>query len=213
MRIKSFSKTLSDYISLPKNKRNTVSKPLVVCATPLALVAIGAEPLLMTMNANDVDKCLASSSANKNKNSHELTFKELKQLPELLADPTFVFANTKNPNYLTIVSDKLDSLGRPFVIAVEMNFKQDWKNTVHRIATMYARNHALENHIAANGVEVQGYIPRMIAEGNLIAINIEKATNLLRPAGLQLPEGKIFVTYDNIIAHPENSVNTQNQAN
>lgn len=63
-------------------KRNS---PIFICETPNSLLAIGANPLPVVINPNDIDKCLAERTANKNKNSHSLSIRELSALPELLA--------------------------------------------------------------------------------------------------------------------------------
>jgi hypothetical protein len=202
----SFSKTLGDYISLPKSKRDKVSKPLDVGVTPLSLIAVGAKPLPVVINPNDVDKCLAGRTANKNKNSHELTFKELKALPELIANPVMIFKDPRNENYIGIISDTFDKNGNPLLIAIELNFEQE-RHMVNRVASVHGRPHAFENFVARNGNEVQGFIPRNIAEGNLLAVNIEKATNFFQSTGLHLPERKdSFVTFDNTITHSLDSV-------
>ena len=205
-----FPQNLGEYLSNPKNRSN----PIDVCETPNALIAIGAKPLPVVINPNDIDKCLSQRTANKNKNSHDLTVDELVSLPELLANPVFIFQeqDPSKPNYITIVTDKFDKDGNPLVIGVELNLQKDW-GTVNRVSTMHGRDRAFESFIANNGNEVQGYIPRNIAEGNLLAINIEKAPNFLRPAGLQLPEGSEVMSFDNSIPHNFSSVKSFDKNN
>ncbi|MCL2076835.1 MAG: AAA family ATPase [Oscillospiraceae bacterium] len=196
----SFSDNLNAYILNPQNRHS----PIDVCETPNALLTIGAKPLPVVMNPNDIDKCLAGQTANKNKNSHDLTTKELGTLPELLENPAMVLKDPKTNN-ITVVTDMFDKIGNPFVIGVELNRAQD-EYFVNRVATMHGRERAFESFIAKNGKKVQGFVPRMITEGNLLAINIEKAPNFLRPTGLQLPEGEEFVSFDNSIAYSLKSV-------
>jgi len=50
------------------------------------------------------------------------------------------------------------------------------------------------------GNSVEGYVPRNIKNGSLIAINSKKAVDFFHSTGLQLPEGKGITTLnDNII--------------
>ena len=188
-----FKDNLDKYLS-DTNKRN---RPIDVCTTPKSLLAIGAKNLPVVMNPNDIDKCLASREANKNKNSHNLSVDELTKLPELIADPMMIFKGQKE-GYITVVTDVLDQNGNPFVVGVELDI-QEKNHRVNRIASMHGRERASKNFIASNGKEVKGFIPRNIEEGNIISLNKEKATNFLRSTGLQLPEGKEFATSENII--------------
>jgi hypothetical protein len=194
-----FSKNVTDYLANPKRDR---SKPLEVGNTPNALLAIGAKQLPVVMNLNDVDKCLANKTANKNKNSHELTVAELNALPKLLANPVMMFKDPKKANYIVVVTDRLCKNGNPLIAVVELNAAGNRK-TVHRVVTMYGKEAATEY-----------FIPRNIADGSLIAFNKEKAPNFLLPAGLRLPEGeKKFMSFDNSIPHTLNSVKEVDQNN
>ncbi|MCL2053193.1 MAG: hypothetical protein FWG90_01965 [Oscillospiraceae bacterium] len=206
-----FERKLNEYISIENpHKRN---KPIDVCDTPNALLAIGAKPLPIIINPNDVDKCLGSKTANKNKNSHDLTFDELSALPNLLANPVMIFKDPKNDNYVTVITDAFDKNGRPFVVGIELN-TQEKNHDVNRIATMHGRDRAFESFIAKNGNKVQGYISRNILEGNLLAVNIKKAPNYYQSTGLQLPEKySVFVSFDNSITHSMSSVKPLSEIN
>jgi len=196
----SFIENLNAYIANPKNRH----KPISVGETPNSLLAIGAKQLPMVMNPSDADKCLGTREATRHRNSHNLSVEELGSLPGLLANPVMMFKDPKT-SYITVVTDRFDKDGNPFVIGVELNLSKDW-GAVNRIASIYGRERAIENFIAKNGKEVKGFIPRMIEEGNLLAVNIEKALNFLRPAGQQLPEGSEVMSFDNSIAHSLRSV-------
>ena len=196
----SFIENLDNYLANPKNR----NKPLDVCDTPNALLAIGAKQLPVVMNPTDVDKCLEGRTANKNKNSHDLSIGELMELPQLLQNPVVILKGDKE-NYITVVTDKSDKDGNLFVVGVELNSQNQWHD-VNRIATMHGRERMYESFIAKNGNKVSGYVPRSIAEGKLLAINIEKAPEFLRSTGLQLPESSKFVSYDNSITQSMNSV-------
>jgi DNA-binding cell septation regulator SpoVG len=196
-----FAKNLNDYLSNP-GRRNS---PIAVCDTPEALLAAGARQLPMVINPNDIDKCLGRRGAKRNKNTHGLTEEELSALPELLAEPAFIFADRERPSYIAVVSDRTDGEGRPFVIAVELEASVH-NHAVNRITTMHGRERAFEPFIARNGKEVQGYVPRMIAERHLLAMDKAKATKLLRSTGLHLPEGEGFVTLNNTLPHSQTLV-------
>ena len=195
----SFTENLNAYISNPKNRH----KPISVGDTPNALLAIGAKQLPVVINIREVKKCIDVMESSKNQNSHEFTKEEFSALPELLANPVMIF--TKDENNKTIITDKLDKHGKIVVIGVELNRAQD-EYTVNRITTMHGRDNMTDKFIAKNGEEVEGFIPRNIADGNLLAININKAPEFLRPARLQLPEGGKFVSFDNSITHSLKSV-------
>lgn len=197
-----FSERLNEYLS-DTSKRNS---PIIVCDTPNALLAIGAKPLPIVINPNDIDKCLAERTANKNKNSHSLTIGELGALPKLLAEPVLIFKEPKT-GYITIVTDRNDKEGRPLIIGVELECLQ-YKKKINRIASMYGRDRAIESFVAKNGKEVQGYIPRMIEMGQLLAINKEKAQIFFKSTGLQLPEGKEYLNLALTLTQPTVSVNS-----
>jgi len=203
-----FANNLQNYLSDPDNKKLR-NNPISVCDTPNVLLAIGAKQLPVVMNPNDIDKCLASQTANKNKNTHNLTIDELNSLPELLANPVMIFKDQKT-GYITVVSDTTDKNGNPFVIGIELNSRVH-NHIVNRVATMHGRERAFENFTARNGAEIQGFIPRNIAFGNLLAINKEKAPHFFRSTGLHLPEGKEIVTFDNTITHTLENVNTSKE--
>ena len=97
-----FKENLDGYLASPQNR----NKPLQVGDTPNALLAIGAKQLPVVINPNDVDKCLAVRTANKNKNSHNLSVGEFMELPELLENPVMIFKDPKNPDYIAVVTDK-----------------------------------------------------------------------------------------------------------
>ena len=204
----SFKENLNAYIANPHKNR---SKTLDVCATPNALLVVGAKQLPVVMNKGKVKTCLAEQAKKKNENPHALTIDEMLLLPDLIANPMLIFKETYLDNNgvekekHTIVTDMYDNRGKPIVIGLELNSKQD-EYVVNRVTTMHGRDRMTGKFIAKNGKEVEGYIPRNIAEGNLIAMNIEKAPEFFRPNRLQLPEGENFVSFDNSITHSLRSV-------
>lgn len=184
-----FKNRLNEYLS-DTGKR---SNPIIVCGTPSSLLLVGAKPLTVVINPNDIDKCLAARNSNKNKNSHNLTVEELGALPELLASPVMIFREPRT-SYITIITDRFDCAGNPFVIGIELDTKQQ-RHNVNRITTMHCRERAFKSFTAKNGNVVQGFIPRMIEEGNLLAINKTKAPNFFQSTGLQLPERKELLSF------------------
>jgi hypothetical protein len=205
-----FSVNLNAYLSVKNNSGR--NRPVPVCGTPNALIAlnnigISVPSFPITIKPNDIDKCLESQTANKNKNSHNLTFEELASLPNLLENPVMIF-NTDKSGYIAVVTDKFDNKGNPFVVAVELNQKSGF-GAFHRVASMHGREHMFEPFIARNGNTVEGYITRNINDGNLLALNTEKAHEFFLSTGLQLPETEEqVVCFDNSIKQNLSSVNT-----
>lgn len=200
---KSFAENLDSYLSNPRKRSN----PLDVCETPNVLLAIGAEQLPVIMNPNDIDKCLSCRTSNRNKNSHDLTIEEMNSLPELLANPVMILQDPKNPNYKTVVTDTFDKDGQPFVIGIELAATMQ-RNTVNRVSTIYGRENAFEPFIAkSTGKEVKGFIPRNIDEGNLLAVNINKAPTFFPVTqAIIAVGGENIVSFDNSIPHSMASV-------
>lgn len=79
------------------------------------------------------------------------------------------------------------------MIAVALGNKTD-QHTVNRISSIYGKD------------RIFNYIHNQIKFSNLIAINKTKADTMLRPRGLQLPNGETYISYDDTIAYTLNNV-------
>jgi len=56
----------------------------------------------------------------------------------------------RGTGYYTIISDKVDKAGNPYIVGVELGLHKDWKH-VNRITSLYGRENAFESFIAKNG--------------------------------------------------------------
>jgi hypothetical protein len=78
--------------------------------------------------------------------------------------PALIFADSNKPNYIAVASDRTDGEGRPSAIVVELDCKQDWRNSVNRVTTMYGRRRVIEPFVARNGEEDLSYSPVLCYE-------------------------------------------------
>lgn len=185
---KAFSESFDKYLS---NKEKTTA-PLVVSSTPNALAISGANPNLnIVITPRTIAKCMAE--ADERYHGHGLSEEIIKQLPMQLRNPTMIFKGNKD-NSLVAITELKDKEEREIMIAVSLSETKGF-GEVNRIASVYGRNN------------MNNYLQKQMEQGNLVAINKEKAERMLHSAGLQLPLENTFFSFDNSIAYSDKNVN------
>ena len=187
---KAFAESLENYLA---NTEKT-TKPLKVGTTPYSLVVSGANPdLNVVINPRTIAKCMAE--ADEQYHGHGLSADIIKQLPEQLRNPAMIFKGNKD-NTLVAITELKDKENREIMIAINLN-EVSGRQEVNRISSAYGRNN------------MTNFLKAQMEQGNLIAVNKEKANEMLQSAGLQLPLEETFISFDNSIAYSDENVNTQ----
>ena len=138
-----------------------------VVQTPEVLKAIGVKDLPITITPRVINKAKNTK--------HNISYIELADLPSQLREPLMVFKSQSRDDSIVVFTEHNDINGLPVIIAVHLN-KQEARYNVNRIASVYG----LANF--------DSKIEKWISKGDLLYIDEEKSSKLLRSRGLQLPK-------------------------
>ena len=111
----------------------------------------------------------------------------MEQIPQELRNPVMIFKGSQE-NSLVAITELKDNQNRGVMIAVSL-CEKDGFSEVNRISSVYGRNN------------MTNYLNVQMKQGNLIAVNKEKADRMLHSAGLQSPLENTFISFDNSIAY------------
>lgn len=174
------------------------SKPLVVGKTPNALVICGAnDDLELTIKKSTIDKCLrpeirGSDGKMKGKTGHGLTEELLLQALNGMKTPTMILKGSRE-NSLVVVTDLKDHQDRTVIVAVELNKAEGFRE-VNNITSTYGRNSFIE------------FLKQKAERGEIIAINKDKANEMLHSIGKQYPKENTFISFNDSIAYSMQNV-------
>ena len=189
-----FSKSLDKYLASP----DTEIAPITIGATPISLAISGANPdLNVVINPSTVRKCMSESDAYFH--GHGLSAEIIKQLPSELRNPALIFKGSKE-NSLVAITELKDKENRGIMVAVSLSEKQGFRE-VNRISSAYGRNN------------MSNYLKAQMEQGNLIAVNQEKAERMLHSLGLQLPQENTFLSFNDSIAYSTQNVKFPTEKN
>lgn len=179
----------SDYLEqIDKYYSGTIdrNRPVTIGMTTNALAVSGAnENLKLTINIKTLNKC--TSSPDKISHGHLLDRGIIEQLPLQLENPVMIFKNTDKDSLIAI-TDLQDSSSHGVIIAVALDEILE-RHTVNRISSIYGKD------------RIYNYVAAQIQQGNLIAVNNEKADIMFQSRGLQLPKEETYISYDDTIAY------------
>lgn len=168
------------------NNRGEVTEPIPIGKTPNALVISGADGKLnVIINPSTIKKCMSDSAARYH--GHGLTADIMKRLPDELRNPVMIFKGA-HQNSLVAVTALKDKKKDVIIVAVDLNVRSVWCD-VNRVTSAYGKKN------------VCNYIKKQFETGNLVAVNVEKANEMLHSLGLQLPQENTFISFDNSIAY------------
>lgn len=174
------------------------SKPLTVGKTPLALAICGANgDLDLTIKKSVVDKCLRPEVRDENgrlkgKNGHGLTEEQLLQALNGVKSPAMIIEGSRNGS-LIAVTDLKDQQDREIIVAIELN-KVSGFQEVNQVSSAYGRENFSD------------FLDRQMEQGKIIAVNEEKANDLLHSIGKKYPKENTFISFDNSIAYTKGNV-------
>ncbi|MCX4257724.1 MAG: diguanylate cyclase [Oscillospiraceae bacterium] len=179
--------------SLINGDRKLASKPLVIGKTPYSLAICGANSnLLLTINKKVINKALRPEVRDENgklvgKTGHGLSEDNIIQALNEIKNPAMIFKGSHD-NSLLVITNIKDINNRNIVVAVELNKKEGFE-TVNQILSPYGRDNLSE------------YIEKNIDNGNLIAINKEKANEMLHSIEKWYLKENTLISFNNSIAY------------
>lgn len=174
------------------------SSPLVVGKTPYALEICGADGNInLTIKKSVIDKCLRPELRDDNgrfigKTGHGLTEQQLVESLNNIKKPVMIFEGSRE-NTLVAVTDLKDYTNREIVVAIELNQREAFQE-VNKVTSAYGRN------------DFRAYFDRQLENGKLLAINTDKADDLLHSIGKRYPKENTFISFDNSIAYTMENV-------
>ena len=185
----SFANELDSFLGSDKK-----SDFLHIGDTSNALALSGAnQDLQVVIAPRTIVKCM--SEADEHYHGHGLDADIMKQLPAELRNPVMILKGNKE-NSLVAITQLQDKENRPIMVAVSLSEKKGF-HEVNRIASAYGRNN------------MGNYLDKQLNQGNLIAANQERAEELLNTMGLQLPDEKTFISFDDSIAYTMQGVRNE----
>lgn len=174
------------------------SKPLSVGKTPNALIICGADgDLELTIKKSVIDKCLRpeirdSDGRMKGKTGHGLTEELLLQALNGMKTPAMILKGSRE-NSLVAVTNVKDRQGRTVIVSVELNKAEGFRE-VNNITSTYGRNSFTD------------FLKQKAERGEIIAINKDKANEMLRSIGKQYPKENTFISFNDSIAYSMQNV-------
>lgn len=169
--------------------KRTQSQPLTIGTTTYALALCEADSTLpLTIQKRVIDKAMRPEIRDENgrligKTGHGLTKEQLLSSLFELKSPSMILEGNRDNSLLAVTSTK-DIKNRYIVIAIELNQKEGFRY-VNCVLSPYGRDNLSEyydNH-------------------KLIAINKEKANDVLRSIGKSYPKENSLISFDNSIAY------------
>lgn len=174
------------------------SKPFTVGKTPNALVICGANgDLELTIKKSVIEKCLRpeirdSNGRMKGKTGHGLTEELLLQALNGMKTPTMILKGSWE-NSLVVVTDLKDHQDRTVIVSVELNKAEGFRE-VNNITSTYGRNGFIK------------FLKQKAECEEIIAINKDKANEMLHSIGKQYPKENTFISFNDSIAYSMQNV-------
>lgn len=191
----SFKKSLALLLA---GDKSTASKPLTIGTTTNALSICGAnESLPITITKKVVEKAmnpeLRDNDGNRLKKSgHFLSESQLITALNDLKNPTMILKGNR-PDTLIAVTELKDDRGQEIIVPIELNKAGD-VSEVNAITSVYGR----ENFVF--------FMEENIKRENVLAVNTEKANEMLLSIGVDYPKANTFISFDNSIAYSKANV-------
>lgn len=186
--------------SLLNGDKKLASKPLVIGKTPNIFAVcdknINADnDLVITKKV--IDKCMRPEMRDENgkrlKNSgHYLSEEQLSKALDSIKEPVMVLKGSLD-NTFVAVTDLSDDKGKEIIVSIEINQLRAF-GEVNKVSSAYGRE------------DFPQYIKDNLDANNIIAINIEKANEMLHSIGVDFPEENTFISFDNTIAYTTENV-------
>ena len=191
-----FRKALTNLLS---GNGRLSSAPLLIGVTPNAIdCCIETKGLNLVITKSVIDKCMRKETRDENgkqqKNSgHGLTAQKLIDVVWAIKRPVMILQGSQ-PDTLAVMTDLKDNEGR-YIFAFLALDKAGTTVNVNMISSAYGRNNLSE------------YINKCINNDMLIAVNTEKADEVLLSIGGHFSKAMAPINFDNTIAYTLKSVN------
>lgn len=179
--------------------KTLASRPLIIGETPNVLTICGADSNLpLTITKKVIDKCMRPEIRDESgrltgKTGHGLSEELLRDTLLSLRSPVIILRGSKD-NSLVAVTDLMDNQNREVIVTLEFN-KMGSVGNVNNITSLYGRTNFIE------------YLEHQIENGNMVAINIEKADKLPLSIEKWYLKANTAINFDNSIAYTTINVN------
>lgn len=179
-----FSESVQKYI----NGELESSVILQLGSTPFALQLAEARDLPLTMKQNDLRNSLNPENVyiHGHTSGHAIDPEIIKRLPDKLRNPIIIIED-KNKNLRAIIDEK-NSQGDYLMCHIALN-KVQGNYEVNKVTSVHGKS------------ELSKYIDRQFEEGNIKAMNKEKAESLFQSIGCQSSKERTVICFDNSIAY------------
>ena len=193
---KTFAKNLHKLLHSEKRiMRKLASRPLVIGKTPYIFAACDKNVNAnndLTITKGVIDKCMRPEMRDENgkrlkKSGHYLKEEQLIEVLKSLKAPVMVLKGSIDNTFVAITEFK-DDKDKEIIVPIEINKVGD-VDVINSVSTAYGKD------------DFSIYIRDNIHENNLIAVNIEKANEMLLSIGVDFPEANTFISFDNSIAY------------
>ena len=173
---------------LLEGDESLASKPLIVGRPSVILSRCGADINQdITITKKVIDKALRPENRDEcgrmiGNTGHGLTEKLIVQSLTELDSPVMIFKGRKEDSIL-IITNIEDYKHRNIVVAIEFN-REEGFNRVNSIRSVYGRDN------------IDYFIGENLEQGKLLAVNKEKADDLLRSIGKSYPKENTFICFN-----------------
>lgn len=183
--------------SLLNGDKKLASRPLFVSKTANALAICGADGNLpLTITKKVVDKVLRPEIRDENgrltgKTGHDLSEKQLFDSLVEIKNPAIVLKGKKDS--LVVVTTQFDSKNRNIIIPIDLHV-QEGRTVVNSVRSVYGRDN------------FSIFLEKNILDGNVMAINIEKANKIFQSIGKWYPKEEKSISFDDSIVYTTENV-------
>ncbi|MDE6421257.1 MAG: hypothetical protein K2K87_12150 [Lachnospiraceae bacterium] len=156
--------------------------------TPDYLINFGAGKLPVFLNQSTIGKIVREPRGQRS--AHAMARDIVEKMPQILSEPALLIINDA-PHRIALLSEKCNQYGCPLLMALELKEKG-----YNKITSFYGRENC------------KVYLER---QENVTIIDMEKAKQLSRLLGLQLPMAWKALDYSKTILDPNPPVKNENQ--
>jgi len=200
---------LSDNLhKLLSGDKKLTSRPLVIGKTPNALVIcsklagikISCE-LDLVISKKIIDKAMRPEQRDENnrrtsKSGHFLNELQIGEALRNIKSPVMILKGSRNDS-LVAVTELKDDKGQEIIVPIEFN-KIGAVGEINNVTSIYGRENFAD------------YIKENVKNNSVIAINKEKANDMLLSIGVDFPKANTLISFDNSISYTTKNVKTLN---
>lgn len=168
--------------------------------TPLILKELGSKAPELIMYQDSFNNATKKSGETVGLHSkvHNIPLNAAYDLAEKIREPILVLkGNPKNPNSVVMLTELENENGGKILAPISLDRKN---GTVNVLNTLYAKDNATDE---LGNIDVKRSLKNYLSlhKDEILAINTEKAEELYKDIGLQLPSLNTILCFDNSIAY------------